>query len=489
MQETQALFANLEANKRTADAQAEIDFNKCLQTEPDYIEPDETASISEEEAKLITFNGLIDLNSETSERKVLVEVNQEILRANGVPCEEIPPNPWSLSKPLPSILHGKLFDIGVKSDIPPDGHKYSNDMILINSVAYHILIEPPFQTENHQDPVGIIVKYDEFAYQPDTDTSPGQFQIGQRVIAPLHNLESDDQTQTHLYKGFVIEPPKSLTYKHGNDLRVLIFFDCGIWRYVNPSDVWMFHPPVHRTKTATAKYESEIYLNCEPFPFEQIYAKRNHNSQGGTRPIFHPNFPDSSLKKFSDQKMMEYLLTPKPNGKKSIGYMVATNDIITSIEVRPPTRLFHVLFKAHGNQTPFLTARIVKSDCNIILCEWTNDAGDKYSEWIFKGSPQIMKLFSRFEPTMDNVFNRSRNGTANRRMNLPRYQLPRQQQNKRVNQRQTHHIQSMVDLTGDEGKIEDFTFIYVKGMFFLTPNLRTAKNLSSLLRFFFGYTV
>ena len=60
-------------------------------------------------------------------------------------------------------------------------------------------------------------------------------------------------------------------------------------------------------------------------------------------------------------------------------------------------------------------------------------------------------------------------------MNLPRYQLPRQQQNKRINQRQTHHIQSMVDLTGDEGKIEDFTFIYVKGMFFLTPSILTAK--------------
>ena len=469
MQETQALFAKLEANKRTADAQAEVDFNKCLQTEPDYIEPDEKASITEDEAKIITFNGLIDLNSETNERKVLVEVSQEILRANGVPCDEIPPpNPWSLSKPLPSILNGRLFDIGVKSDVPLSS--CSNEAFLINSAAYHILLDQSTSTQLREnpaglnDPVGIIVKYDEFAYQSDNDSSPGQFQIGQRVIAPLHNLESEDQTQTHLYKGFVIEAPKSLTYKHGNDLRVLIFFDCGIWRYVNPSDVWMFHPPVHRTKAASQKYESEIYLNCEPFPFEQIYAKRNQNPSrnANVMPIFHPNFPDSSLKKFSDQKMMEYLLTPKPNGKKSIGYMVSTNDIVTSIEVRPPTRLFHVLFKSHGNQTPFLTARIVKSDCNIILCEWTNETGEKYCEWIFKGSPQIMKLFSRFEPTMDNIFNKSR--VANRRMNLPRYQLPRQLQNKRMNQRQTHHIQSMVDLTGDEGKIEDFTFIYVKGM-------------------------
>ena len=95
MQETQALFENLEASKKNADIQAEADFNKCIQTEPEYIEPDEMASLTEEEAKIISFNGSIDLNSEVNQRNVLVEVSPELLRANGLSCEGTPTNPWS----------------------------------------------------------------------------------------------------------------------------------------------------------------------------------------------------------------------------------------------------------------------------------------------------------------------------------------------------------------------------------------------------------
>ena len=81
------------------------------------------------------------------------------------------------------------------------------------------------------------------------------------------------------------------------------------------------------------------------------------------------------------------------------------------------------------NKTPFLQARIKQADCNMILCEW----GNSYSEWIFKGSPQIMKLFSKFDQTFLDV-NRSRmRHNPNFMKRMAQFNMPRQLKN-RVNQ-------------------------------------------------------
>ena len=98
----------------------------------------------------------------------------------------------------------------------------------------------------------------------------------------------------------------------------------------------------------------------------------------------------------SDQKLIEHLLKPKSNGKVSIAYMVSTSENVQQIEVRPPTLYFN-MFQATGNKTPFLQAKVISTDCNMILCEWRGDLGQTHSEWVFKGSPQIMKLFSKFD--------------------------------------------------------------------------------------------
>ena len=76
--------------------------------------------------------------------------------------------------------------------------------------------------------------------------------------------------------------------------------------------------------------------------------------------------------------------------------MVATTGTVSQIDVRPPTRYFH-LFNAAMNKTPFLQARIKRDDGNMILCEWRDQVGQTFEEWIFKGSPQIMRLFAKFD--------------------------------------------------------------------------------------------
>ena len=104
---------------------------------------------------------------------------------------------------------------------------------------------------------------------------------------------------------------------------MLIFFDCGIWRYVEPDKVAIVEP----SKSGRGNYEE----HCEPFPFIQIYAKQtSHNKQlpKSSRRIFldYPNEKD--LEEFSDRRLIEHLLKPKPSGRSAIMLMVATNSTV-----------------------------------------------------------------------------------------------------------------------------------------------------------------
>ena len=74
------------------------------------------------------------------------------------------------------------------------------------------------------------------------------------------------------------------------------------------------------------------------------------------------------------------------------------------------------------------------------------------------GSPQILKLYSKFNPQLVNQLAHQRKMLNGRFVRLPRYQLPRQCG------RTDKPVQCAVDLTGDGDLVEDFSFIYVKGM-------------------------
>jgi hypothetical protein len=102
----------------------------------------------------------------------------------------------------------------------------------------------------------------------------------------------------------------------------------------------------------------------------------------------------SNFHDFSDQKLIEILLKPKSNGKRAISFMVATNETVRQIEIRPPQMHF-CLFDFTKSQTwMFHQAQIIGHDSNMVLCQWTvghkfdHTKTVKFSEWIFKGSPQ-----------------------------------------------------------------------------------------------------
>ena len=122
--------------------------------------------------------------------------------------------------------------------------------------------------ELHQ---GVKVGIDKIGYFPaDNFAETGSwqswpFELGMKVIAPLKPITENSVpypgfvniTETIFYPGFVIEIPKADTIKHGNKNRALIFFECGIWRYVAPEDV-AIHPG----------YFTKPWESCSPFPKE-----------------------------------------------------------------------------------------------------------------------------------------------------------------------------------------------------------------------------
>ena len=100
---------------------------------------------------------------------------------------------------------------------------------MLDNAVYSVVLDVNVGVE---EKLGVKVGFEDFAYK-----STESLEIGARCIAPLYNLEVHTQT---MYTGFVIETPKPKDTKHGNDMRVLIFFDCGIWRYVHQKEGIVF---------------------------------------------------------------------------------------------------------------------------------------------------------------------------------------------------------------------------------------------------------
>ena len=119
---------------------------------------------------------------------------------------------------------------------PSDDRKKTSQTFL-ERCEYHVALEMDFGLD---EPLGVKVKNTQIAYfANDRFKSSGKwlFTIGQRVIAPLEPVKEGNDPmftpqQTILYPGFVIEVPKPESVNHGNKDRLLIFFECGAWRYV-----------------------------------------------------------------------------------------------------------------------------------------------------------------------------------------------------------------------------------------------------------------
>ena len=133
--------------------------------------------------------------------------------------------------------------------------------------------------------------------------------------------------------------------------------------------------------------------------------------------------------------------------------------------MRPPQ--FH-LGRFDYTQIPtwvFHNANIIDQDDNMVLCQWRTPSGP-VSEWIFKGSPQIMRLFDKFCP---NVQQETRHNFPYRKHINRTVRVPRQMiGNAKKHRKNTDQIVSQIDLTGDDDKRENLEFIYLEGRYPVT---------------------
>lgn len=411
--------------------------------------PDEsdTATPSEDEVSKATCGNRFELGS-----RLVVHVDQELWLANGINYNGVTLNGEMINlwekqhwhqfqhrKPIPQYFHGILEEI----EIAPEDAKTSFEFL--NRCQYHISLEMDFG-EDH--PVGVKVPHFEIGYFGNEVKASKQiwpFELGQKVVAPLEPIKLTEEnrspniTEKVLYPGYIIEIPKPNTIKHGNSNRVLIFFECGVWRYVPPEVVAIVPGFARRPWDACAQFPKEVFDNSPRRNFPQ-WMKR----------LAQKNFQE-----FSDQKFIEILLKPKATGKIAISYMVATNETVKQIEVRPPQFQFG-RFEFTINPTwIFHQAQIIDHDCNMVLCQWLKGE-TPFAEWIFKGSPQIKKLFNKFLPGVDQETPLFSPGKA--KINRSKLMMPRQMVG---NKKRT--IISSIDLTGDDDKAENLDFIYLSG--------------------------
>ena len=225
-------------------------FEKVLMEPEDaYVIASSTVdTIDDTEDSIITFDNSIDIGS-----PVAIELSRSFLTSCGIETSPVTANPWSMTS-LPPVYLGVLDDVEVGS------YPNADERSVLENTLYNIVLDA--QTTGEK--VGVKVSYEEFAYK-----SKKNIEIGMRCIAPLYDLK---QTSYHLYTGFVIETPKQKSAKHGNDMRVLVFFDCGIWRYVDPEEVLVFQPSLDK-KENQLEYFINLFKKAEPFPYDQFQAK------------------------------------------------------------------------------------------------------------------------------------------------------------------------------------------------------------------------
>ena len=222
-------------------------------------------------------------------------------------------NAWDLleHESIPQWFTGRLEDIIIK---PASG---KTDETIMDRAEYHVSLTGIEGIKDHS--LGVVVDITKLAFAH-SDMRPGECRprlkkltLGLRVVAPLapvtegniHYSRKKYNTQhavenTLMYEGVIVETPKILSdhkkVRYPNGGRVCIFFTCGIWRYCEPTDVFIYAPSHNENTPPTQDYYD--------FPFQKISKAIKKEWLKKAR--------SGKFSVFSDKFMIQYLLAPKP---------------------------------------------------------------------------------------------------------------------------------------------------------------------------------
>jgi hypothetical protein len=222
-------------------------------------------------------------------------------------------NAWDLleKESVPQWFTGRLEDIVIR---PASGKP---DETILDRTEYHVSLTGIEGIKDHS--LGVVVDITKLAFAH-SDMRPGESRprlkkltLGLRVVAPLAPLTEGNVhysrkiynthhavENTLMYEGVVVETPKKLSdhkkVRYPNGGRVCIFFTCGIWRYCEPTDVFIYAPSHNENTPSTQDYYD--------FPFQKISKAIKIEWLKEAR--------RGKFSVFSDKFMIQNLLRPKP---------------------------------------------------------------------------------------------------------------------------------------------------------------------------------